>query len=678
MASVEPAAGVTAKAATGVVHQIPRNSLALLMIAQVAAVVPYVFHLSLWIVAVGLFCGLWRSNVYLGRWDYPRRWVKALLVVACVAGVAVSGVGAFSLEATASLLIAAFALKLIEMKSRRDAYVVIFLGYFVIATQFLFDQTLLLAAYQLVAFLLVTAAMVGMNQMQTRVRPALSLKLAGILVGQALPLTLVMFLLFPRMAPLWTVPLPGSSVTGLSDEFRPGDIASLTRSDEIAFRVVMDGTMPAPADLYWRGLVYSDYVDGAWKAAERRRAVDYPLPGPDDLEYEVLLEPTMQTWLFALDNPTSEDRGVYRTVDGRLEARDPVMSVFRYRARSHRREVKVASLPEATRIRETAIDPEANPRIQALGRALLAEHGTPRRMARAILNRIRSEPYHYTLSPPLYQSRDSIDEFWFEGRAGFCEHYAGAFVYMMRSAGIPARVVGGYQGGEVNPISGHLMVRQYDAHAWAEIYDPVLGWLRVDPTAAVAPERVEQGLSAALSSEDLATLSLFSSARMGDWNLLADALRWADSLEHRWNLWVVGYDGNVQSRFLTDLLGEVSPSRIGVAILIAGGLSLGLVAVIVFWGRRPVQRHPVERMFRAFSDKLAAFGYPRAPAESPSAYVRRVASEVGLAEVQIGGLVAELETLLYNPGVAWGSRELRSLRSQLRRLQFRLAFGAGR
>ena len=141
---------------------------------------------------------------------------------------------------------------------------------------------------------------------------------------------------------------------------------------------------------------------------------------------------------------------------------------------------------------------------------------------------------------------------------------------------------------------------------------------------------------------------------------------------------MVGYDGNVQNRVLTDLLGEVSPSRIGVAVLIGGALSLGLVAVILFWGRRPVQRHPVERIFRAFSDKLAAFGYPRSPEESPSAYVRRVADEVGLADAQIGGLVAELDTLLYNPGVAWGSRELKSLRSQLRRLQFRLAFGAGR
>jgi transglutaminase-like putative cysteine protease len=621
---------------------------------------------------------MWRTNVYLGRWDYPRRWVKALLVAACVAGVAISGVGAFSLEATASLLIAAFALKLIEMKSRRDAYVVIFLGYFAIATQFLFDQTLLVAIYQLAAFMLVTAAMVGMNQLHTRVRPALSLKLAGTLVVQALPLTLVMFLLFPRMAPLWTVPLPGGSSTGMTDHVRPGDIASLTQSDELAFRVVIDGPIPPPSQLYWRGLVYSDFESGGWRALERRGAKTSPAPGPDDLTYEVLLEPTMQTWLFSLDNPTSDSRGVYRTIDGRLEARDPVMSVFRYRATRHRRSGVVEPLPESVRVRETAIDPALNPRVQALGRALLAEHGTPTAMTRAILERIRQGPFRYTLSPPAYTTANSIDQFWFEGRAGFCAHYAGAYVYMMRAAGVPTRMVGGYLGGEVNPLSGHLMVRQYDAHAWAEFFDPELGWFRVDPTAAVAPERIEKGLSAALSSEDRATLSLFTNARLGKWDLVANVLRWADSLEHRWNLWVVGYDGDVQSRFLTEWLGGRSPGRIAIAILIGGGISLGLVALVIFWGRRSVHQHPVERAFRNFSNKLAAFGYPRRPEESPSAYVLRVADQVGLTQAQVGGLVAELDTLLYNPGVAWGKRELRALKSQLRRLQFRLAFGAAR
>ncbi|TNF88795.1 MAG: DUF3488 domain-containing protein, partial [Gammaproteobacteria bacterium] len=608
----------------GIAHQIPRNTLALLMVAQVAVIAPYLQQLSVWIIAVGLFCGLWRTNVYLGRWDYPKRWLKSLLVVACVGGVAISGVGAFSLEAMASLLISMFALKLIEMKNRRDAYVVIFLGYFAIAIQFLFEQQLMLAIYQLAAFVLVTAAMVSLNQLQVAARPWPSLKLAGVLVMQALPLTLVMFLLFPRMAPLWTVPLPGSAKTGLSDVVRPGDIANLTQSDELAFRVVVEGQMPPPSQRYWRGLVFSDFEDGGWKARERRRAREYPMPRASDLRYEVLLEPTMQTWLYALENSTSEHSNVYLTMDGRLESRDPVMSVFRYRAIRHQPERRGGPLPESVRVRETAIDPDANPRLQALGKALLAEHGHPMAMTRAILTEIRVQPFSYTLSPPLYPDRDAFDAFWFDGRSGFCEHYASAYVYLMRAAGIPARVVGGYLGGEVNEVSGHLMVRQYDAHAWTEFYDPELGWFRVDPTAAVAPERVEQGITAALSSSDLASLPLLSSARIGDWDLAGSVLRWMDSIEHRWNLWVVGYDSNVQHRFLGDLLGEVTAARIGMAILVGGGIALGVVAVLIFWGRRPANRHPVERAFRRFSNALAGYGYSRRPEESPAAFVRRV------------------------------------------------------
>ncbi len=668
----------TGQTAIGVAHQIPRNTLALLMVAQVAVIAPYLQQLSIWIIAVGLFCGMWRTNVYLGRWDYPKRWLKAVLVIACLGAVAISGVGAFSLEAMASVLIAMFALKLIEMKSRRDAYVVIFLGYFAMAIQFLFDQQLSLALYQLCAFILVTAAMVSLNQLQVAARPLPSLKLASVLVLQAVPLTLVMFLLFPRMAPLWTVPLPGSSSTGLSDMVKPGDIANLTQSDELAFRVVVDGPMPAPSQRYWRGLVFSDFEDGGWRARNRRPARDYPMAGTADLHYEVLLEPTMQTWLYALDHSTSEHSNVYLTQDGRLESEDPIMSVFRYRAVQHRSPPRTDPLSESVRLRETTIDPAANPRLQALGPALLAEHGSPMAMTRAILTHIRENAFHYTLSPPLYPGPHGFDEFWFDGQAGFCEHYASAYVYLMRAAGIPARVVGGYLGGEINDVSGHLIVRQYDAHAWAEFYDPELGWFRVDPTGAVAPDRVELGLTAALSSDDLASLPLLSSARIGDWDLAAGVLRWMDSIEHRWNLWVVGYDSNVQYRFLGDLLGKVTAARIGMAILIFGGIGLGLVATFIFWDRRPVHRHPVERAFRNFSNAMAGYGYRRRPEESPVAFVQRVADEIGLAEAQIGPVIAELDTLLYNPGVASGSREVRALRSQLRRLQFRFAFGAAR
>src|SRR5690606_5408980 len=259
------------------------------------------------VVAVALLCGYWRTGVYLGRWDFPRRWMKALLVVASFLGVAVSGVDPFSLEAASSLAILAFALKLIEMKDRRDAYLVIFLGYFLIAIRFLFDQSMTAAVYQVIAGIVVTAAMVGLNQLVTRVRPLESARVAALLVLQALPLTIVLFLLFPRIAPLWSVPLPSSSVTGLSDRMKPGDVAELIRSDEVAFRVVFQGPVPPNRELYWRGLTYSRFSEGTWSIGgllpdwESGGAPEPP--SGDGLDYEVLLEPTSSNWLYTLDVP---------------------------------------------------------------------------------------------------------------------------------------------------------------------------------------------------------------------------------------------------------------------------------------------------------------------------------------------------------------------------------------
>ncbi len=669
----------------GVAYQIPRNTLALLMIAQVAVVLPYLLHLSPWLIAVGLFCGYWRSGVYQGRWDYPRRWVKAVLVAASVGGVVLTGVSAFSLEAAASLLILAFALKLIEMKSRRDAFLVIFLGYFAIATLFLFDQSIAVALYQVGALMLVTAALVGLNQLVTRVRPLESLRVAAVLVLQALPLTVVLFLFFPRVAPLWSVPLPSSSVTGLSDRMKPGDVAQLTRSDELAFRAVFQGAVPPKRELYWRGLTYSRFVDGTWSAAgllpEWGRA-ERPSPseGVRGIDYEVLLEPTSSDWLFGLDVALPRTPGVGLERDYRLTAPDPVLSVFRYRVTSYPGLDMDGSgrLPDSLRVRETWLpDDGDNPRVREFARSLMARaDGDARGLVAAVVSQIRTQPYFYTLSPPTLPDRNSIDQFWFETRRGFCTHYAGALVFMLRAAGVPARMVGGYQGGEINPVTGHVMVRQYDAHAWVEYWQPGTGWLRVDPTAAVAPARIEEGLNAALSPEDRQSLSALTAARFDGVGLFRDLLYWADSLEHRWNLWVIGYDTQLQADVLSDLLGEITPARVGLALLLAGGVSLGAVALVLFWRRRGAPRHPLEGAFQSFCRRLALLGWPRRPEEPPATYLRRLEAGGVISGEQAGALVAELDRLLYNPGADGGRQDVRRLRSRLRRVQFRAAIGA--
>lgn len=677
----------------GVAYQIPRNALALLMLAQVVVVAPHAAHLSLWIIAVGLFCGWWRWMVYQGRIGYPRAWVKMLLVVTSGFGVALGDAGAFSVETAVGLLIAAFALKLLEMKTRRDAYLVIYLSYFVIATEFLFDQSIPVACYGLFAMVVVTAGMVGLNQMHSTVRPVASLRLAGLLVAQALPLMLILFLFFPRVAPLWSVPLPGGATTGMSDTVTPGDIARLTRSDDIAFRVVFDGEVPRQSKLYWRGLVYSWFDEGTWSSGPvpqarrpeelvhfanwRREPAFFPEPGAAEaLRYRVLLEPTHASWLFALGVPWPLTSGTALTRDFRLMSREPIHTLFSYEVRSYPGLRVDDALPDWLVNRETYLPADDNARTVAFARELHGRSSGTLDYVSRVLAHIRAQPYSYTLEPPALPKRNSVDAFWFDSRRGFCTHYAGAFVYLMRAVGLPARMIGGYQGGEVNPVTGHLVVRQYDAHAWAEVWDRELGWIRVDPTAAVAPQRIEQGLDAALSSDERAELSAFTHLRLAAFPGLADAMYFVESLEHRWNIWVVGYDADVQANYLKDLIGEISPLRIGLAMLVGGSASLALVVLGLFWRRRRAPAHPVVRMFRHFCESLARQGASRRPDETPAMFLARLSRERGLGEDQFAGLVEQIDGLLYNPARETSPAELRRLRRGLRRARLQLALNA--
>ena len=674
--------------ALGVGYQIPRNSLALLMVAQAVVVLPHAAHITLWIIGVGFVCGCWRWMVFQGRWDYPRRWVKALLVVASVIGVGVSGKNVFSLETATGLLIVAFALKLVEMKSRRDAYIVIHLCYFIIAAEFLFDQSIGVAFYGVLAMIIVTAAFVGLHQLHTRVRVATSLRTAAVLVSQAVPLMLVLFLFFPRVAPLWSVPLPGGARTGISDHIAPGDIAALTRSDDIAFRAVFDGAIPPMRDLYWRGLVYSNFAHGTWFVGALPTTPDnmpllagahadhLPKRSGTPIEYQVLLEPTQESWLFALDVAVPVARGTALTRDFRLIADEPVRSVMRYRAQAYADAATDVELPEWLRRRETQLPADDNPRIVAFAKDLATRSGDEQTYLDDVLRYIRTEPFYYTLNPPKLDDVNSVDAFWFDSRRGFCSHFAGAFVYMARAVGIPARMIGGYQGGEINPLTGHLVVRQYDAHAWTEVWLAGRGWVRMDPTAAVAPARIESGLDAALSETDRAVLSSVTAGRFEGIPGLRDVFYLFESMQHRWTMWVVGYDTEVQARYLADLLGEVTPTRVGLAMLLGGGLSLALVVLSLFWRRRPEPDHPAQRIFRRFADRLVRSGLMRRPDETPARFLHRVNNARNRPPSEVADLVDQLDALLYNPDVECSREALRSLRSGLRRLQVDVALRA--
>ncbi|MEE4298160.1 MAG: DUF3488 and transglutaminase-like domain-containing protein [Pseudomonadales bacterium] len=674
----------------GVLDQIPRSSLVLLLVAQAAVIAPHVPRLPLWIVALWGLCVLWRVCVYLGRWSYPGTLVKGGLILLAAVGVGLGYGQLYGLDPTSALLVIAFSLKLLEMAERRDALVLIYLAYFVIGVQFLYEQAMAAAGYQLLATGLVTAALVGLNQSWSRPRWVDSLRTAGVLLLQAVPLTVVIFLFFPRIAPLWSVPLPDPTArTGLADSMSPGEIAELGRSPELAFRVEFEGAIPSQAELYWRALTYSEYREGTWSGGARldsrqaSRLIDWgglkgtPEPwlerlelGERSLEYSVIVEPTYRPWLFALDfaEPLSPRVGIGR--DFRLVAREPITTRSRYEVRSHVGTRLDPVLPDWLRERSLELPVGGDTRTRSFVQDLVAQGFGGAALAEQLLSHFRSEPFFYTLSPPTL-SGDRIDQFLFETRRGFCAHYAGAFVFMMRAAGVPARVVAGYQGGELNPLASHLIVRQYDAHAWAEIWLDGLGWVRVDPTAAVAPERIERGAEAALTAESDAADLPFMPEGLRSLTWAMDALYFLDSLEYRWNVLVLSYDADRQSEVLTELLGEVTPTRIAIAVTIAGGLAVGLAGIGTLLTSLRRRRPPLLRVHDALVGAFGAAGFPRSAHESPRCYAERVAQAYPELAEDLRFVATSLDGALFDP--AAGEADVARLLRRVRSLRLRLA-----
>lgn len=672
---------------TGVLDQIPRSSLVLLLVAQALVILPQVPRLSPWILVMWGICVLWRVFIYQGRWGYPGNAVKAGLIVLAGVGVATGHGQLYGLDPASALLVVAFALKLLEMHDRRDALVVIYLAYFVIAVEFLYTQTMSITAYQIGAAVCVTAALVGLHQSWSRPQPLASLRTASILMLQAIPLTVVMFLFFPRVAPLWSVPLPETeSRTGLSDSMSPGEIARLGRSEELAFRVEFEDGIPPGPGLYWRALTYSSFEDGTWSGGRlgeaRERLVHFRgmrrkpewlqaiEPAGEPVNYSVIVEPTYRPWLFALDFavPGEDDVGIGR--DFRLLAADPVTSRMRYRVESRRETVLDPELPDWLQVRETSLPPDGNPKTRALAAELQQRTGSDEEFVTAVLGHFREQPFHYTLEPPAVQG-EKVDGFLFETRRGFCEHYAGAFVYLARLAGIPARVVAGYQGGEANPMASHLIVRQYDAHAWAEVWYPDQGWVRVDPTAAVAPQRIERGARDAFSNGEQTEVEGIwrnQGIRAMDW--ARDLLYFIDSLEHRWNVLVLSYDATSQNEFFEDLLGEVTPTRIAVAVSIAGGLAVGLSGLGFLVSTLRHRRRPLLRLHDRLGDAFARAGLPRAPRESPRAWGHRLTAARPHLAAEIEAVIDPLDRALFDPDA--GEPDLAPAWRALRRIRMRL------
>ena len=616
-------------------QQVPRNALAWIIISMFTLLAPHAGRIPVWIMLIYLFAALWRIQVYRGHWSFPGRWVKLVMIVSGFAGIYLSFGSLIGLEPTVALLLTAFALKLIELVSRKDAYVLIFLGYFVCITEFLFTQDLLMVLYSLLNVIVVTTALVALHQPGEHRFNRKTMRLAGVMVLQAMPLMLVLFFLFPRIGPLWTVPVKSHTAkTGMSDFMKPGDISKLSQSADVAFRVQFEGEIPPKSQLYWRGLVFSKLEEGAWSnlgyfqvPAKERRQQEVVTTG-EPLNYSIIMEPTQQNWLFGLRYATPDRPGILAAPDFRLYSLVMIEDEFQYQVRSWPEAQLETELSAWRREVELRLPDNDNQRTRQFASTLRAQAGSDEVFVDAVLQHFNREPFVYTLQPPLLPDVDGIDVFMFESRRGFCEHYAHAFTVMMRAAGIPARVVAGYQGGEINPVNKTVIVHQFDAHAWAEVWLPERGWVRVDPTASVAPQRIEMGLEEAVAAEG----TFLSDSPLSP--LRYRSIRWInqlrlryDALTYQWQSWVVGFDGEVQFQLLRDVFGEVSAGRFAAALIGTWALVLLPVAISLLRRRETRPQRPLDREYLKVCERLGNLGYPRQAGESAADYAARISRQ---------------------------------------------------
>ncbi len=608
----------------------------LLLGSAVLVLAPHTAHLPLW---VSLLCAAtlaWRGAITLRGKRMPSSLVLLPIAVAAMAGIQFSYKTLLGRDAGVAMLVLLVAFKMLEMHARRDLYVVIFLCFFLVLTNFFYAQGIGTALLMVAAVLALLVTQMSF-QFTGRVPPLRArLAMGARMLLFAAPIAVLLFFVFPRLGgPLWGMPDGAGGAggkSGLSERMAPGEMSSLAMSGEPAFRVRFEGPAPPREQLYWRALVLDAFDGRAWTrggSIATKSGTSLRVRGRPH-RYEVTLEPSDTRWLFTLEmaGHMPDVAGYRASVSHQLELSTdrPLAERVRY---------AMISYPDyALDGREALDDPNQwlllpygyNPQALAAGLALRKEPVA--RRIELVLRRFREQPYSYTLEPPLL-GRHSIDEFLYRTRAGFCEHYAGAFVFLMRAAGVPARVVTGYQGGELNPLDGYMTVRQSDAHAWTEVWLRGRGWVRVDPTAAVAPERVRRNLAAAVEQpapfgiDALRGLSLFEP---GADSLLGRMRNAIGAINNGWNQWVLNYTPERQRGVMQTLQSGLAGWRVIGVIMLAAGL---LLLARILYLRREID--PIEAVYSSLCKRLAHLGLARAADEGPSAYAARIAASGRLA-----------------------------------------------
>src|SRR4051794_22206328 len=580
-------------------QRLPREARDTLFLLAVIAwtVLPHAAHLPAWSLALTALVLLWRGRLALVNAALPGRWVLVAVLIAAIGLTVLSYRTLLGKEPGVTLAVALMALKTLELRARRDAFVVFFLGFFIVLTHFLYSQSVTVALAMLVSVwgLLTALVLAHMPVGQPSLAQAGGLAARTALLGA--PVMALLFVLFPRIGPLWGVPQDGISKTGLSNTLKMGSIAEIAQDSNVAMRVRFDGPVPTPAQMYFRGPVLTHFDGVEWRPIGLPVAPSGIPPRPPTLKtsgtplsYEVTLEPLRLASVPLLEATTEvvsmDGYPLSPREDLQWLAERPILERLRFKATASTSYVLGAPRRFGELQDSLELPVGFNPRTVTWARAFReARRGaSATRVADALLEHIRSNGYTYTLGPGEY-GRNAIDEFWLERKEGFCEHFAAAFVVVMRAAGIPARIVTGYQGTDLPPVDGYYVVRQSSAHAWAEFWQSGVGWVRADPTGAVAPDRIDR-------SSRLAPPQGFVAGTLDAMNpLLFAELRSAwEAINNRWNQWVLNYSRGQQLDVLKQI-GFATPSWEDLALLLVGPL-IGLASAGAIWAW--LDRHRVD------------------------------------------------------------------------------------
>ena len=671
---------------TALLRNLPRDSRDTLFLLLVIAwvLLPQTARLPIWCSLLAGAVLIWRGYLAVGNRPLPGRWWLLGLLALTITATLLNHRTLLGRDAGVTLLVVLLTLKTLELRARRDAFVVFFLGFFCMLSNFFYSQSLLTAFSMLLGLLGLLTVLVNAHMPVGKPPLLRAARTAGWMAALGAPIMLVLFLFFPRLAPLWGVPSDAmAGRSGLSQTMQVGNLASLALDESVAMRIRFEGRPPAQQDLYFRGPVLSEFDGREWRAARFGFSSRFELTnnlvveGPP-VNYEVTLEPTQRPWLFVMEAATQQPvlPGYQSMMQADLQwlVNRPLTELVRYRAQSFPTFRHGPTQPVSGLRVFVELPSSFNPRTLDLARQIRSDpqyaSAGSAALVQFVLNRLRTGGYRYTLEPGVY-GQNTADEFWFDRKEGFCEHIASSFVLLMRALGVPARIVTGYQGGEQNRVDGYWVVRQSDAHAWAEVWHEGRGWVRVDPTSAVAPGRT--GAFQRLSAPQGVVAQTLGNISPG---LVLQLRATWEAVNNSWNQWVLNYTQSKQFNLLKDI-GFQSPSWQDLSYVLLGTIVLASLvgAAWTLWDH--TQHDPWLRLLERARKRLARAGMDSTAASSPRQLARllqaHAAQGKGPPQQALHDWLMALERQRYAParspeGVPPPGQQLRQLKRQFREL----------